>query len=646
MLQAKLHIRFLMFLLVSCLCSIAQAQQPSLSNNGKFTVDFIKGCSTLDVTIQDVPGATSGTITYYLTSESGERLTDNESHRFYQDLNPGKYEIVQIEGSTGTEGQPGYNPPSRDRIKIEVVEPLNPHFEVYNCGNNRVAVKPEPGMYDYYLVKKDASDQGVRVDLQNNTTAYLDFPSPGLNTIIVEGRFNSQGNEVNHDNCGKSEKMVLVETSLEAPAINEVAADIQSKETVIKYTIQPNTFQVLEVQRGGAGGFTPLDTLTGNEVAFTNPETGSNIFCYRITTHNFCDGNLISSEPVCTAVITAAPEDTGNRIEFRTAPSGFLENAVLIKDGTEIYNVSNENTWQYTDTEVNCNTTYLYAIQLEYSQGRSITQNLPVITTINGSLKPAENIISFWENNATVFDVALPFPPGGARYFAHKGSGKPLRSDSSILRLPHAGVNTCYTFSYEDACGNKSLLGNRVCALYLTNTSTQPDVIELIWNEYTGYKEGVAYYVVEKHEAGNQGTQVVYSGPGTSLDLGMQALSESGTAYTVKAVPVNSSLEESSSNQYHFQIVMDAYFPNAFTPDGDGKNDFFKVEGKFVSRCILEIFNSWGELVYRTEDKETGWDGSVKGKAAPHGSYVYNARFTTEDGSENTKRGTVLLFRR
>jgi len=67
--------------------------------------------------------------------------------------------------------------------------------------------------------------------------------------------------------------------------------------------------------------------------------------------------------------------------------------------------------------------------------------------------------------------------------------------------------------------------------------------------------------------------------------------------------------------------------PNAFTPNGDGKNDLFHPfkPYRFVPKIEMRIYNRWGEEVFRTEDPEINWDGKDQktGKPLSDGVYLY-----------------------
>ena len=66
------------------------------------------------------------------------------------------------------------------------------------------------------------------------------------------------------------------------------------------------------------------------------------------------------------------------------------------------------------------------------------------------------------------------------------------------------------------------------------------------------------------------------------------------------------------------------YVPNAFTPDNDGANDLWlPVLGCEPSAYRLEVFNTWGELIFATEDATAGWYGQVEEnpESAEHSGY-------------------------
>ncbi len=61
------------------------------------------------------------------------------------------------------------------------------------------------------------------------------------------------------------------------------------------------------------------------------------------------------------------------------------------------------------------------------------------------------------------------------------------------------------------------------------------------------------------------------------------------------------------------------YFPNTFTPDGDGFNDLFGGEGRLIEHYELWVFNRWGQIVFEAENYRNNWSAS----GVPDGTYFY-----------------------
>lgn len=86
--------------------------------------------------------------------------------------------------------------------------------------------------------------------------------------------------------------------------------------------------------------------------------------------------------------------------------------------------------------------------------------------------------------------------------------------------------------------------------------------------------------------------------------------------------------------------------PNAFSPNGDGLNDVFRVENiKFEKLLEFRVFDRWGKLVFDTNDPKKGWDGTVNGKPANLDVYYYHIRLGYADEHVETIKGDITLVR-
>ena len=95
------------------------------------------------------------------------------------------------------------------------------------------------------------------------------------------------------------------------------------------------------------------------------------------------------------------------------------------------------------------------------------------------------------------------------------------------------------------------------------------------------------------------------------------------------------------------------FIPSAFTPNGDGRNDYFTIEGSYpnVSQIDrLSIFNRWGGTVFEGNNfppnsPETAWDGSLNGRPVPEGVYAYVALVRFFDGEVMEFSGSITVLR-
>ncbi|MCW3127379.1 MAG: hypothetical protein JWO03_3037 [Bacteroidetes bacterium] len=90
------------------------------------------------------------------------------------------------------------------------------------------------------------------------------------------------------------------------------------------------------------------------------------------------------------------------------------------------------------------------------------------------------------------------------------------------------------------------------------------------------------------------------------------------------------------------------FVPNAFTPNGDGKNDTYQIVGRCITLHEMKIFNRWGEKVWETDDINAAWDGTYRGMMQPTEVYVYILTYSTgskSSGAAKHLQGSIALIR-
>jgi gliding motility-associated-like protein len=152
----------------------------------------------------------------------------------------------------------------------------------------------------------------------------------------------------------------------------------------------------------------------------------------------------------------------------------------------------------------------------------------------------------------------------------------------------------------------------------------------------------------------SSGTRSYYWSPGNSLDCNScpQPVSSTkfNTDYTVSILDSNGCADQDTIRVVVVCEGATIFFPNAFSPNGDGSNDVFIVRGNGLDRVkSIRMFNRWGEVVYERKDfpvnnASYGWDGKVKGGKPQPGVYIYQAEVFCENGEVIRFEGNVALI--
>ena len=98
-------------------------------------------------------------------------------------------------------------------------------------------------------------------------------------------------------------------------------------------------------------------------------------------------------------------------------------------------------------------------------------------------------------------------------------------------------------------------------------------------------------------------------------------------------------------------FIGDSYeleLPNAFTPNGDGSNDTFRPVYYGLTEVNMKVFDTWGTLIYfekADKNKLFGWNGTINGKLAENGNYIYQVEGEAFNGDLVYKNGPFTLLR-
>jgi gliding motility-associated-like protein len=92
----------------------------------------------------------------------------------------------------------------------------------------------------------------------------------------------------------------------------------------------------------------------------------------------------------------------------------------------------------------------------------------------------------------------------------------------------------------------------------------------------------------------------------------------------------------------------DISMPTGFTPNGDGFNDVLFPLGaavRFSRNYEFQIWNRWGQEIFRTTDSSQGWDGKIGGTEAQIGVYAYIIKYKNVQNEDKIIKGNITLVR-
>jgi gliding motility-associated-like protein len=610
-----------------------------VSTGGRFEVDNKKGCASLTVTITNANLITSGECTGLKPCDMvwGDGTPSQQNVFTHTYTQPGTYNL-----------QVNYQNIGPDQIQIVVRPNLPPDFNIFTCNGNQVQVRVTDTNYDAYIINYNDASPEVQVPKGSLAVNNHTFGSGGTKNVSVRGK------DVNaDDNCVSHTKPVVALAALPTPFIDELR--VVSSTQIDQDLVTGNNIQYrLEIATNNNTTFQLAQIVYNSANAIvSNLRPDDNYYCFRLGAFDMCTNTTTSySNIICSANVDLTIQNNANNLSWVTHPAG-ITNFTVNRDGTNIATPAGS---PYTDTNITCKTTYCYHLISNYANGsqsislqkcgEAISTDIPTATQNSTAVVGTTGVTLTW-----LQDVA--FTPVEYTVFRKSGSGSFSQiGKTSVQNFTDNQYTTsdqfCYLINYKDVCDNVSAAGTEVCPIRLSATLTDENAVDLTWTAYSGWQNGVNNYLVEKYDFGGGLIQSFNTGTTTILFDDISDPNNQVYRYVVKANANNGGLGQAVSNEITVIKEPKLYYPTAFTPDKQGptSNEIFKVFGQYVSRFEMKIYNRWGELLFTSDNLDTGWDGNYKGREQPEGTYAFVARLTDLAGRSFTRTGSVVLLRK
>ncbi len=622
------------FLMGFMATTAALAQPPYKSQGSRFEVDQVEGCApfTLNVTIL-APFVCNGANSCDMDYEGNNQYQNlTFSHTYTQ---PGTYTLTIIFQASGT-----------DQITITVNPNIQPAFDIYSCGNQKAQVKVTDTNYDSYSI--NYNDGSAEVPVPSGTLARNDhtFPANGLYTIGVRGINNSSA-----DNCATKTDTINVR-ALTATRFTQLEAQDASH---IKLDFAPNyhVLQRLFVAINNETTFAQLQNeynVATETLAGLTPD--NNYYCFRLDAYNPCSNTSLPSGIICSSNFDITPQNNVNKLFWATGATGVTDFAISRTPAPALTAAATARALD--DTNVQCGTDYTYQLVANYANGArslslsktvtAISTNIPAVIDNISAITDQNSVVLEWLQDPayTAKEYTIQKSTDGGTFTTAGTSATPTYTDTPYSPQPPS----CYMIGYTDACGNNSPASGTVCPVVLAASLQKDNTVNLTWSAFNGWKNGVQGYTLEKYNDQGELIGSVDAGAGTSYSDANQDFANQVALYRIVVRPNDGGITSSVSNTVEVIKDPNLYYPSAFTPNGDGLNDTFKVFSQYTAVFELRIFNRWGEMLFNTTDLTAGWDGTYKGNLMPEGTYVFRAKITDLSGREFQRSGSVVLLKK
>jgi gliding motility-associated-like protein len=138
-------------------------------------------------------------------------------------------------------------------------------------------------------------------------------------------------------------------------------------------------------------------------------------------------------------------------------------------------------------------------------------------------------------------------------------------------------------------------------------------------------------------------------GDGSSFNTGniTHTYSYAGDFWAVLKVENTFGCLDKDSLKIKIEPYFSLFIPNAFSPDGDGINDYFGPVGGGITQFAFRVFNRWGELIFESDSIEKQWDGTLDGgrKIAKQDVYAFTLSVVDYQKQQYSYTGKITLLR-
>ncbi|MBT3424239.1 MAG: T9SS type B sorting domain-containing protein, partial [Bacteroidetes bacterium] len=203
-----------------------------------------------------------------------------------------------------------------------------------------------------------------------------------------------------------------------------------------------------------------------------------------------------------------------------------------------------------------------------------------------------------------------------------------------------------YKIAALDSCQRPTQNSLKLKNILLTGETHHNNYSILYWTPFEEWQNGVEeYYLQYQTESGQFAMVNTSSNTEYQDNRFFDGKTQWAKCYRIMAIEKDGNLQQSISNLLCLDYEAVLWIPTAFSPNRDGLNDSFLVQGIRIEDFNLQLFNRWGEKVFETTDPKIGWDGNFHQNPCAAGVYTYIIKATGNEGKQISLSGSLHLIR-
>lgn len=481
--------------------------------------------------------------------------------------------------------------------------------------------------------------------------------------------------------CEKSDSRTLTTVSTpRTPVLYDISIDNGISLNVaatagIEHKIwmrDPTTESTYNTTGTPAYTYTPNASLVGEIQKFSVPDLTKQ-YCFKVNAFDICNSTTVeSTNETCTTPISGNTRQGGNTISWKVAQSNLLGNNFRSYDVYKVDASGNESLLRnitsignnlYDDSDVICGEEYTYKVITNY-QYKS-TSNLLKLTNTSIPPTPLGKVASTVIGRQLIRVTSLEKKGSDLPTFTAFNYYRANSIDGNYTKV-HSGTSAfwddnsvnpsaqqyCFYMTWTGGCG-ESQPSSKICPIF-----AQMQGSSMIWSPESSFTDPITEYRIYRIDPNTRlpintsGSGLPYTSTRNSLNLSTLNIpeAEGQTIYLAIEGYPTSYPPTTLSNYVEYQRPSLALSAQAFTPNGDGLNDTFYIQGRFIKATKMSIFDRWGNLVAFVENSnypsnpQLGWDGTnTSGTKVPAGSYAFQVQVEDLSGNIITKEGSIVV---